>query len=453
MIGSRRIRRAKLAGAVLVVLPLACATGSDESDQPTGQASGSTSTGAAAGPSSASAGGSAGSGGIGAGASVGGSGGASQGSGGTGGASASSTTASTGQGGGCVDNDGDGWTTCDGDCCDAISLACAEPSLVNPGAYEALGNGVDDDCDPATDDVTVVTCSVPTLSPPTSADNLVKAMDLCQTTTEDPPLSQKKWGVISAELMKADGTSVAPKDIQVGVLSGYGTAVSPKVGANMAAMSSGTARDATDLGWEDPQNPMPSAGWNGGSSGNPPADYLAAHGGQLPAPAGCMAGSGANDSSNLKVRIRVPTNAKSFSYQFKFYTAEYPEWVCTKYNDFFLALLSSGASGIPADKNISFDANGNAVSVNNAFFTVCKPQGANLCPDGVAELAGTGMATNTGFDGGATAWLTTDAPVVPGETIEVRFIIWDTGDHWYDSLVLLDNFHWSLTPSSVGTHL
>jgi hypothetical protein len=440
-----------LAGAV------AASCASNEADEDT-----SSSGSGAAGPGGGSDGGSTSPGpssgpGTGASGATGGStgeGGGVAGQGGAGGATASSSS-STGGNAPCVDNDGDGWTQCDGDCCDAPGIECTEPAKVNPGAYEALGNLLDDDCDAATDDSTPLTCSVATLSPPTSAEDLTKAMDLCQFTTASPPLPQKKWGVISAELVLAAGGG-SPDDIQRGVLANYGTAVTPQFGANMGALSSGTARDKGDSGWEDPQLPDTlinySPGWNDGASGNPPADYLAAHGGDLPAAAGCPNGEGANDSANLKLSIRVPTNAQSFSYQFKFYTSEYPEWVCDEYNDFFLALLTSTASGIPADRNISFDANGNPVSVNNAFFQVCSPQGNNPCPDGVAELAGTGMATSAGKNGGGTSWLTTEAPITPGETIELRFIIWDTGDHWYDSLVLLDNFQWKLTPSAVGTH-
>ena len=39
----------------------------------------------------------------------------------------------------------------------------------------------------------------------------------------------------------------------------------------------------------------------------------------------------------------------------------------------------------------------------------------------------------------------------PGETIEVRFAIWDTSDHLWDSTVLLDNWTWSLNASQPGT--
>ena len=45
-------------------------------------------------------------------------------------------------------------------------------------------------------------------------------------------------------------------------------------------------------------------------------------------------------------------------------------------------------------------------------------------------------------ENGATSWLQTRAPVVPGEVITLQFMIWDTGDHILDSSVLLDNFTW-----------
>jgi hypothetical protein len=32
-------------------------------------------------------------------------------------------------------------------------------------------------------------------------------------------------------------------------------------------------------------------------------------------------------------------------------------------------------------------------------------------------------------------------------------VIFDVGDHAYDSLVLLDNFRWGLNTTAVGTHM
>ena len=82
-----------------------------------------------------------------------------------------------------------------------------------------------------------------------------------------------------------------------------------------------------------------------------------------------------------------------------------------------------------------------------------------------ADLVGTGFdienpgANGSGYCGtnnllgGGTAWLTTSGNVVPGETIDVRFVIWDTGDGLYDSVALLDDFQWSTQPTTPGTFL
>jgi hypothetical protein len=40
------------------------------------------------------------------------------------------------------DDDGDGFTACGGDCCDEQGPECANPELVNPGAFEVDGNTV-----------------------------------------------------------------------------------------------------------------------------------------------------------------------------------------------------------------------------------------------------------------------------------------------------------------------
>jgi hypothetical protein len=97
------------------------------------------------------------------------------------------------------------------------------------------------------------------------------------------------------------------------------------------------------------------------------------------------------------------------------------------------------------------------VSVNNGFFEVCFPSfgaPAGTCPSGTADLEGTGMGGwgSNLKDGGGTEWLINDAPVVPGETMEIQFVTWDAGDHNVDSLVLLDKFRWNVTPSAIGVH-
>jgi hypothetical protein len=51
-----------------------------------------------------------------------------------------------------IDVDGDGWGGCNGDCCETPDCA-SDPKLVNPGAFEAGGNTLDDDCDGMVDNV------------------------------------------------------------------------------------------------------------------------------------------------------------------------------------------------------------------------------------------------------------------------------------------------------------
>ncbi len=355
-----------------------------------------------------------------------------------------------------IDVDGDGWTFCDNDCCED-EFECGDPALVNPGAFEFVGNGVDDDCDPATSDlVAPPACSNAAIFGGVTAYDMAEAIDLCQFTTLAEPLPTRKWGVISAEFLAADGSApvgghlATIMDSSTAVLTNYGTGgVAPTQNGTMAGMSSGWMRDAND-----PNYVQPNGGANFGWLHNPPAGYLAANGGALPTSVdcdgiNCPAGAGANDSVRLRLSIRVPTNALSFSYDFRFFSSEYWTWACTEFNDFYLALLSSGAPGIPADGNISFDSLNNPVSVNNGFFEHCVPNGCYTCPDGTGVLAGTGMdIANTG---GGTVWLTTSSPIVPGEIITLDLMIFDVSDNILDSLVLLDGFEWSIEPSDVGT--
>ncbi|MFO0756497.1 MAG: choice-of-anchor L domain-containing protein [Byssovorax sp.] len=355
------------------------------------------------------------------------------------------------------DLDGDGWTACNGDCCDAPGACGGSPKQINPGAFEVVGNGVDDDCDPATSDVNApAACSNASKFGGVTADDMAKAMDICQVTTANAPLPTKKWGLLSALFRLPDGSAPTAaaltnnQDKQTAILQNYGTGgVAPHKGPTMAGMSSGWMRDENDPGYAGIASVI-----TGANNGAPPS-YLAAHGGSLPSSAGCSgncpAGNGAFDPVNLRLSIRVPTNAKSFSYDFRFFSAEYWTWQCTSYNDFYLALLQTGAPGIPNDKNITFDANNNPVSVNNGFFQVCAQKGCNICPSGTGELAGTGM--EVGNTGGGTTWLTTDSPIVAGETITLDLMVFDVSDATLDSLVILDNFRWSLQAAVVGTHM
>jgi len=394
------------------------------------------------------------------------------------------------------DQDDDGFTKCDGDCCDAMSDGCGDPELVNPGAFEVAGNTVDDDCDGAIDNV-LGACDAGLASNSSTALDYARAIDLCATTVESPPsLAQKKWGVISAALHRANGSG-APAAASRSIRQGFGSGVTPLQGARMAVLSTGVAAAQAAPNHTNPGFAAFQGGQDMSTSSPVPADWLAANGNNFPNAPGCpepQGGTTANDPVMLKLRVRAPTNAGSFSVSTFFYASEYPEWVCSPFNDFFLALLDSafvpagGQAPNPADKNLAFydapPAGGpiHPVGVNLAFgntglFTQCQ-NGPTGCGSGAvagttSTCTGMGQLSGTGFDaqnppsqypgdpgwcgqsnrtGGGTGWLITSGNVAPGETIELRFVLWDTGDHWYDSLVILDNFQWSVNASTPGTY-
>jgi hypothetical protein len=149
-------------------------------------------------------------------------------------------------------------------------------------------------------------------------------------------------------------------------------------------------------------------------------------------------GSSANDYVELRMEVTVPLDVISFSYDFAFFSTEYPYYFGSAFNDMYVGWLESEAwTG-----NISFDAMGNPISLNAGFLEY-KDDAGNL-----PELAGTCMRQHAG-----TGWLTTTAGVVPGEDITIVFAIFDLSDSILDSYVFIDNFQWGCDPSSTpGTN-
>ncbi len=330
------------------------------------------------------------------------------------------------------DDDGDGYKYID-DCNDG------DPT-VNPGAFEILGDGVDNDCDGKTDvadDCDTIVDANHYKS--TDAMDFARALGLCRTAKADGAGKQKTWGVLGAELVRADGTPLSADGfVQHGVLQKFGSLL-PRSGKNLVALSTGTARTPEHPDFKAPR----SASFSGTSKVAPPAGFPKNVAG-CPTPTS----STANDSVNLKLRVRVPTNARSFAFDFDFFSSEYINFVCSAYNDSFVAILDSTKPLDPKyAKNVASDPLGNPINVNSGYFEVCTPgtKGAMTfpCSKGTSQLVGTGFWDSDPKQNGATSWLSTSAPVAPGEEITLQLMIWDTGDHILDSTVLLDNWRWS----------
>ena len=292
-------------------------------------------------------------------------------------------------------------------------------------------------CDPAEDNGLEADCQTPSPSAdecdtglpldPTDAMDAAKAMGLCRVADA----SKGSWGVIEAKWVKPDGTSLGSLQAGAGILAKFGVNA-PQAGTTMLVLSSGTARAPSDPGYKSP------SGDDKGYQSGTPQGYPK----ESPACPGNITGE-AHDGIALEVKIKVPANANSFSYQQNFFTYEYPNFICSTFNDFFVTMMDPKPANLQ-DGNIAFDSDSNPISVNNSLLQACAKgsHGGKTfpCPLGTSTLAGTGFEQSA-----ATGWLTTTAPVDPGSTITLRFAIWDSGDGILDSTVALDAFAFSST--------
>jgi len=341
--------------------------------------------------------------------------------------------------------------------------ACAPAA----GNYDIPGTGCDDDADGTVDNPP--TCD-DGLSASGSAEEFARAIGLCAT------VAKEGYGLVSATFTRGFGEDDAPKAEQHGVLPKFGNVIKPREGKRLGVLSTGHAAEYNG-GANQPF---------GGTVGNEGQNGFNLHGvnwwgwnplfpvatGKAPpgfpkAADGCKSTTDVNDVINVKLEIKAPKNAGGVKFDFNFYSGEWPAYICSPFNDGFIAYLSAKGFNGGTPDNMSFDSKKNPVSVNNGFFDRCTPSvdigcaegatpGTSQCPGGAEELAGTGYGisgkwcngtkrggSDTSTNGGATGWLTSQAPVEAGETFTLELMIWDTGDPFLDSSVLVDNFSWA----------
>jgi hypothetical protein len=138
----------------------------------------------------------------------------------------------------------------------------------------------------------------------------------------------------------------------------------------------------------------------------------------------------ANDLLWFTFELNVPGGTYGYEFDFAWFSAEYPEWVDTKYNDVFVVWSTSESY------------TGNITFINDQPLTVTALKNDMKYGPDHAALAGTGFDGSDEY-GGATGWYTALGSASPYETFSLTWAIFDMGDNVLDTAVLIDNWRWS----------
>lgn len=151
-----------------------------------------------------------------------------------------------------------------------------------------------------------------------------------------------------------------------------------------------------------------------------------------------------DDKTWLRFKLTAPAHTHGFSLDFALFSAEFPEFVDTKYNDMLVVWQDSEKY----TGNVAF-LGGRPITSTAvwpiAFAGACD-DGDPDCTGSDPHLAGTGHIK----DGGATDWYRLRSGVEPGETFELALAIFDMSDSNYDTTALLDNFQWDCAGCDVS---
>ena len=226
-------------------------------------------------------------------------------------------------------------------------------------------------------------------------------------------LANSSW-LIDSSYTDSDGSG----NRQSIVLSSMGT-LSPTHGSTFVMFSSGIA--GTNIVTTDEDEPGDERGswFSGGKFGYP------------------------RDKATLTMTIKVPPFMHFLYYDVQFFSAEYPEYVGTQYNDKFTVTVNSPNEGTTEyffDVNSGYfvwDSNGIPGTGFDIFATSGNPSNVDVVDT---------IPRNPGADAGASDIIPIGGefhPVSPNEEITVTITMEDAGDNLFDSGAFIDNLMFS----------
>lgn len=152
-----------------------------------------------------------------------------------------------------------------------------------------------------------------------------------------------------------------------------------------------------------------------------------------------------HDVLYFEFKVPVPAGTHSFSLDFAFFSAEFPEWNTEDFLPFSdMAVIWAESEAYTGNVAFIDDGEGNKQPLVTYFLN---ERGLIAYNEEHDALQGTGFDTV----GGSTGWLKARANVKPGEVLTLAFTVLDRGDKLVDTMMLLDNFQWGCSECPKGS--